>query len=91
MSMNELQKKVDELRELRRMADELAAEITALEDGIKDHMRAAGTDELHGQSFRITWKEVTSTRLDGKAIKAELPELWSRYSRQTVCRRFVLA
>lgn len=29
MSMNELESKVNELRELRRMADELAAEITA--------------------------------------------------------------
>lgn len=39
MCMNELQKKVDELRELRRMADDLNAEISALEDSIKAHMR----------------------------------------------------
>lgn len=32
MSMNELTAKVEELRELRRMADELAAEIAAIED-----------------------------------------------------------
>ena len=32
MSVIELETKVNELRELRRMADELAAEITAVED-----------------------------------------------------------
>lgn len=32
MSMKEVESKVDQLRELRRMADELAAEITATED-----------------------------------------------------------
>ena len=75
MSMNELESKVAELRELRRMADELAAEITATEDTLKAYMTANGADELHGSSFKITWKEVTSSRLDGKALKAAAPEL----------------
>ena len=34
MSMNDLETKVAELRELRRMQDELAAEIAATEDKI---------------------------------------------------------
>ena len=64
MSANEIQKKVDELRELRRMAEELNSEIAALEDSLKAHMNAAGTDELCGPDFKITWKEVVSNRLD---------------------------
>ncbi len=91
MSMNELENKVAELRELRRMADELAAEITATEDSLKAYMTANGADELHGPSFKITWKEVTSSRLDSKALKAAAPELWQRFSKQTTARRFVLA
>lgn len=91
MSMNELENKVAELRELRRMADELAAEITAAEDSLKAYMAANGADELHGPSFKITWKEVTSSRLDSKALKAAAPELWQRFSKQTTARRFVLA
>lgn len=35
MSANEIAAKVQELRELRRMADELAAEIDGLQDAIK--------------------------------------------------------
>lgn len=91
MSMNELEAKVSELRELRRMADELAAEIAATEDALKAYMTANGADELHGASFKITWKEVTSSRLDSKALKAAAPELWQRFSKQTATRRFIVA
>lgn len=91
MSMNEMEDKVNELRELRRMADELAGEIAALEDGLKAYMKANDADELHGPTFRITWKEVTSSRLDSKALKVAAPELWQRFSKQTTTRRFVLA
>lgn len=91
MSMNEMVSKVNELRELRRMADELADEISALEDSLKAYMAANGADELHGPTFRITWKAVTSSRLDGKSLKMAAPELWQRFSQQTTTRRFILA
>lgn len=91
MSMNELERKVSELRELRRMADELAAEIAATEDELKDYMRACEVDEIHGTSFKITWKTVTSSRLDSKALKAAAPELWERFSKTTTSRRFIVA
>ena len=91
MSTNELTAKVAELRELRRMAEEIAAEIATIEDQIKANMTALNTDELHGSTFRITWKPVTSSRLDSKALKAEAPELWNRYSKQTTSRRFLVS
>lgn len=91
MSMNELEIKVNELRELRRMADELAAEITATEDTLKAYMTDKQTDELHGSNFKITWKEVTSSRLDSKALKAAAPEMWQQFTKQTTTRRFIVA
>ena len=48
MSISELDMKVKELRELKRMADELAGEIEALQDGIKAHMTEQDTDTLTG-------------------------------------------
>ena len=54
-------------------------------------MTANSTDELYGPSFKITWKEVTSSRLDGKALKEAAPELWKRFAKQTTTRRFVLS
>lgn len=91
MSINEMEVKVNELRELRRMADELAGEITAIEDEIKAQMTATSTDELHGPTFKITWKAVTSSRLDSKALKADAPGLYAQYCKPTTSRRFLLA
>ena len=91
MSKTELQKKVDELRELRRMADDLDAEISAIEGELKSHMDALSTDTLYGDDFTLTYKPVTSNRLDSKALKAAAPELYQRFSKQTTTRRFIVA
>ena len=91
MSTNELTATVRELRELRRMADELAAEIEVLTDTIKEHMTAAGVDTLAGPDYKVTWRDVSSRRLDSAALKRDHAELYSQYSRETTSRRFTLA
>ena len=91
MSTTEINAKVKELRELRRMADELAAEIEAVQDSIKSQMDAQGVDTLAGTDWKVTWKPVTSARLDSSALKKELPEIAARFMMQTTTRRFVLA
>ena len=91
MSTTEINAKVKELRELRQMADELAAEIEAVQDSIKSQMDAQGVDTLSGSDWKVTWKPVTSARLDSSALKKELPEIAARFMKQTTTRRFVLA
>ena len=91
MSISELDMKVKELRELRRMADELAGEIEALQDEIKAHMTEQNTDTLTGTDWKVTWKAVTSNRLDSTALKKELPDIAARYTKASVSRRFTLA
>ena len=63
MSTNELASKVRELKELKAMAEELAAEIAAIEDVLKAEMTAQGTDEMTVDIFKIRWKPVISSRL----------------------------
>ena len=91
MSKTEIQSKVNELRELRRMADELAAEIEAAQNAIKAHMTAIDADTLTGIDYKITWKSVTSSRFDSTAFKKAMPELAERFTRSTTSRRFVVA
>lgn len=91
MSINELSAKVSELRELRRMADELSAEIEAIQDAIKNHMSAANVDTVTGTDYKITWKPVTTSRFDSTAFKRENPELSARYTKNTTTRRFIIA
>lgn len=91
MAINEITAKVAELRELRRMAAELADQITTIEDELKACMSAADTDTITGPDFKITWKAVESTRLDTRAFKAAAPELFARFTKTTTSRRFVIA
>ena len=88
MATNELIAKLNELSELRRMAEELNAEIEGVQDAIKAHMTEADTDTITAGAFRVTWKAVTSTRIDTAALRKELPEVWQEYGKTTTTRRF---
>ena len=90
MSISELDMKVKELRELRRMAEELQAEIDAAQDAIKAHMNSQGVDTLTGSDWKVTWKPVTSSRMDTAALKKALPEIAERFMKSTSNGRFVL-
>ena len=91
MSINEMDSKIKELRELRRMADELTAEMESITDSIKRHMDAEGVDTLNGTDWKVTYKAVTSSRLDTTALKKELPDLTAQFTKTTTARRFCIA
>lgn len=86
----EINENVQELQELRRMKEELDAEISAIEDRLKDHMRATGVYELDALTGKVTWLESTSNRFDSSSFKKELPDLYARYSRPFTTRYFRL-
>ena len=90
MSIREIEAKAKELRELKRMAEELSAEITAIEDEIKAHMTAANADTLTAGEYRITWKEVSSSRFDSTRFKKDHADLAAAYTKVTTCRRFLV-
>ena len=91
MSANEMESKIKELRELRRMADEIAAEIETLQDAIKSEMTARNTDTLTGADWKVTWKAVTSKRFDSAAFKRIHGELYEQYTKETTSKRFLIA
>lgn len=90
MGTLELDSKIKELRELRRMAEEVQAEIDSLQDAIKAEMTARSVDTLAGADWKATWKEVTSNRLDSTAFKKALPDVAAAFTKTSVSRRFVL-
>lgn len=91
MSINDMDSKIKELRELRHMADELAAEMESITDSIKRHMDAEGVDTLNGTDWKVTYKAVTSSRLDTTALKKALPDLTAQFTKTTTARRFCIA
>lgn len=89
MSMSEIESKVRDLRQLQALIEEAQAEVETIKDQIKAHMGQA--EELRAGEYRITWKSVTSSRLDSKALKAAAPELVERFTKTTTTRRFCVA
>lgn len=91
MSTNELTSKVRELKELKAMAEELAAEISAIEDSIKAEMTARDTEEMTVDVFKVRWTKVASKRFDTATFKKTHAELYAQYTKQTETRRFSIA
>jgi predicted phage-related endonuclease len=38
----------------------------------------------------VTWKQVVSNRLDSKALKDELPDIYEKYCKESISRRFAI-
>lgn len=90
MSINEIAATVHELRELLRMEEELSTQIETLKDRLKSHMTAEGTDTLSGTDYKITWKDVESSRFDSTAFKKAHADLYSAFTTKTVSKRFLV-
>ena len=86
MSNPNMEAKVKELMELKRMREELDAEISAAEDEIKSVMGAEET--LFAGAFKVSWKTFTSSRLDSTALKKALPEIAAQFTKTMTARRF---
>ena len=81
-----MEDKIRELQELKRMREELEGEITALEDAVKADM--GQREEVVVGPYKVTWKPVTSRRIDTAAMKKALPDVCSQFMRETIVRRF---
>ena len=86
MSNPNMESKVKELMELKRMKEEIEAEIAAAEDEIKAVMGSEET--LLAGAFKVDWKTVITSRIDTAALKKVMPEIAERFIKQTTTRRF---
>lgn len=79
MSTQELYAVARDLKELRLMAEQLDTEIAELEQTIKAHMEEQAVDTLVTTDVKITWKQVTTSRIDTAALKKALPDVAAQY------------
>ena len=91
MSINELDTRVDKIRSLKRLIEDAEAEITSIEDELKVWMTELDTDELRGGTCKVTWKQTSTTRIDSRTLKKELPDIAAKYSSTSTYRRFLIA
>ena len=89
MRIKEIESKAQELQELKRMKEELSAEIESIQDAIKAAMGDAET--ITAGPYKITYKPVTTSRIDTTALKKALPDIAAQYTKTTTARRFLVA
>ena len=88
MSITEITAKVTEYQELKRMLEEIEAEMNALQDEIKAHM--GESEILMAGPYKVTYKTITSSRVDTTALKKALPDIAAKYTKTTTTRRFTV-
>lgn len=91
MSTNDLVMKVEQLKELEELLEEVKAEAESVRDEIKQEMMAQDTEELEVGQYIIRWTSVITNRFDTTAFKKVLPDVYKAYTKQITSRRFSIA
>ena len=80
-----------DLAEYIRMGEQIAATVDGLKDQLKQIMQEQNTDTLTGTEHKVTYKAVTSSRIDTTALKRELPGVAAQYTKATETRCFTFS
>lgn len=75
-----------ELKELEAQIKALKAKADAIKKTMQDEMGSEEHVEVDG--FKVNYTIVISTTLDSTKLKKELPDLWNKYSKEGITRRF---
>ena len=91
MTDRQINNRIIRLQDIEAQMKELEAQAEAIRDELKADLESKGEDEQHTGSSVIRWKEIITCRLDSKALKAALPDVFAAYSRESTSRRFTIA
>ncbi len=90
MSNIELTGKIQEYREMKRMAEEAAAAADSIADQIKQAMTDAGETKMTVGEYKLSFVDMKRETLDKKRLEADLGDL-SAYTKTTYYKRFSVA
>lgn len=92
MSINNLETKIEELKELENFMAEINEQAEAIRDTIKEEMKLRDTEELECGKYIVRWTSVLTTRFDTKKFKEKFgDELYKAYTKEVASRRFQIA
>ena len=92
MANSELIKKVEEIKELEELLEEVKANIEDLKDVLKAEMLKQGTEEmdLDGR-YIVRWTSQLASRFDTKRFKEEYKDLYLSFTKEVSSKRFSIA
>lgn len=91
MSKTDIITKIDELKEMEELLEEVKAAAETLRDEIKAEMLAQDTEELEAGQYIIRWTSVLTQRFDTTSFKKAMPDVYKAFTKQTASRRFSIA
>lgn len=90
MTEKMIENRVKKLQAIEAQRKELEAAAEAIRTELKADMEERGVEELRTQNFILRWKEIVSSRIDSKALKAALPDVYGQFCRVSSSRRFTI-
>lgn len=78
---------LNRLAQLKREIEALDGEKKGIENLLKEQLGEAPEGQSDG--YKVTWKNRSSVRLDTKALKVDLPEVYAQYAKTSTNRTFL--
>lgn len=91
MTEKMIENRIKKLRDIEAQQKELETAAEAIRAELKADLEEKGLDELKTKNFILRWKEIITSRLDSKALKAALPDVYGQFCRTSASRRFTIA
>ncbi len=80
---------MQDLAEYTMIKESTETMIENLKDQLKDYMTSEGLETLIGTEHKAIYKQVTSNRIDTKALKNDLPDIAKTYTKPSVAMKFM--
>lgn len=77
---------IKEMLELKEYIKTLQLQANGIENRIKEQMKEA--ELAIAKDYKITWKTVSSNRVDSKRLKADYPDIYEKVCNASISRRF---
>lgn len=91
MSKNEILAKIEALNEWEALIEQAKKEADELRNALKEEMEAREIEELIAGQYIVRFTNITSSRFNTTAFKAEHNELYKSFLKEVSSRRFTIS
>ncbi|GHU43923.1 hypothetical protein FACS1894111_10350 [Clostridia bacterium] len=89
--MKNMEERIREYREMKRLAEESQALADAIADELKAAMNEAGESKLIVGEYKLSYTDCTRKDIDKKALAMEHSDIYAAYLKETTYKRFSVA
>ena len=91
MTMLNMEARIKEYKEMKRLAEEAQAVADAIADELKAAMTETGETKLIVGEYKLSYTDCKRTDIDKKALQAEQADIYAAYLKETSYKRFSVA